>query len=148
MYQAMLSQILAELPMHLLVFACGAFGYMATKWVNVHLPRAEMPPARVSAAVPYDDPQLHKGKEQVKEEESFTDKQGEKFEIPSLCEVKQDVDEEGKEEEEKQEEKVEEEEAAPPGEPEAAPTAAPQCEAAVTIASADPPEEEAPLSDR
>jgi len=30
----MMSQILTELPMHLLVFACGAFGYLATRWIN------------------------------------------------------------------------------------------------------------------
>merc|ERR1719476_277016 len=30
----MMSQIITELPMHLLVFACGAFGYLATRWIN------------------------------------------------------------------------------------------------------------------
>lgn len=37
MYQSVMSEFLAEFPMHLLVYLCGAFGYVATRWASSHL---------------------------------------------------------------------------------------------------------------
>eukprot|EP00429_Kryptoperidinium_foliaceum_P134572 CAMPEP_0176268728 /NCGR_PEP_ID=MMETSP0121_2-20121125/43824_1 /TAXON_ID=160619 /ORGANISM="Kryptoperidinium foliaceum, Strain CCMP 1326" /LENGTH=69 /DNA_ID=CAMNT_0017608831 /DNA_START=118 /DNA_END=323 /DNA_ORIENTATION=- len=37
------SQLMADLPLHAALVACGAFGYYATKWANQRLVRPRMP---------------------------------------------------------------------------------------------------------
>eukprot|EP00428_Durinskia_dybowskii_P007111 CAMPEP_0170303414 /NCGR_PEP_ID=MMETSP0116_2-20130129/52021_1 /TAXON_ID=400756 /ORGANISM="Durinskia baltica, Strain CSIRO CS-38" /LENGTH=75 /DNA_ID=CAMNT_0010555345 /DNA_START=96 /DNA_END=320 /DNA_ORIENTATION=+ len=43
----MSSELIDELPLHIALFACGAFGYWATKWANRRFLRPRCPPAKL-----------------------------------------------------------------------------------------------------